>query len=368
MTTGTVGSPFSSVSPGTVKYYKKWSGGNGKTEYYGGSIRPKWNNYTVDIRSSLYPPNVVSYYRPPPYGNEWVYDPNFFWSIPAFSLQFDSNDDLRLQNKLLDRVKGHSFNLGVAAGEGHQTVRLVESNLRKLGRAALALRKGDFATAARQLGARPKGTRLKPSDISGRWLELQYGWMPLLGDVYESAKAFEAISNGPRHTTVSASRRKVVTRTVTTVALLLQKVEETYQRTIKYEMYEELSFTRQLGLQDPLSVAWELTPWSFVVDWFIPIGSYLENLNQIPRLNGRFLTTTYQKVRGPISIVPNPSNGPWCTLLTYTAAPKYVKIVLSRTVSASLPVPLPSFRAGGAVHGNRVWNAIALASQRFGRR
>jgi len=34
----------------------------------------------------------------------------------------------------------------------------------------------------------------------------------------------------------------------------------------------------QLGLLNPLSLAWELVPWSFVVDWFVPIGSALSAL------------------------------------------------------------------------------------------
>lgn len=34
----------------------------------------------------------------------------------------------------------------------------------------------------------------------------------------------------------------------------------------------------QLGLVNPASLAWELIPWSFVVDWFIPIGPLLSVL------------------------------------------------------------------------------------------
>jgi len=33
-----------------------------------------------------------------------------------------------------------------------------------------------------------------------------------------------------------------------------------------------------MGLINPAEVAWELTPWSFVVDWFIPVGNFLEAL------------------------------------------------------------------------------------------
>ena len=33
----------------------------------------------------------------------------------------------------------------------------------------------------------------------------------------------------------------------------------------------------QLGLVNPASVAWELIPFSFLVDWFLPVGKFLES-------------------------------------------------------------------------------------------
>jgi hypothetical protein len=35
----------------------------------------------------------------------------------------------------------------------------------------------------------------------------------------------------------------------------------------------------QSGFTNPVSLAWELLPFSFVVDWFLPIGPYLESLD-----------------------------------------------------------------------------------------
>lgn len=34
-------------------------------------------------------------------------------------------------------------------------------------------------------------------------------------------------------------------------------------------------FLQQAGLVNPLSTAWELVPWSFAIDWFIPVGNTL---------------------------------------------------------------------------------------------
>lgn len=40
-----------------------------------------------------------------------------------------------------------------------------------------------------------------------------------------------------------------------------------------------LSALGSLGLTNPLDVAWEVLPFSFVVDWFIPIGNWLNVLD-----------------------------------------------------------------------------------------
>jgi hypothetical protein len=40
-----------------------------------------------------------------------------------------------------------------------------------------------------------------------------------------------------------------------------------------------LSTASELGLTNPLAVAWELVPFSFVVDWALPIGSFLNQID-----------------------------------------------------------------------------------------
>jgi hypothetical protein len=37
-----------------------------------------------------------------------------------------------------------------------------------------------------------------------------------------------------------------------------------------------LAYLNTFGLINPLSIAWELVPWSFAIDWFVPVGKTLE--------------------------------------------------------------------------------------------
>lgn len=379
MTSGVVGAPLGNPYYTGVGFYKQWSGTDGRKTSFNGKIVDKWNNYTCTIESRFAPSQEYGirfwqYKTLPSDGSinivNAVYQPGAGFASPN---DFTATDDLALLAKLLDKVKKHGFNLAVNLGQLHQTVDLLETNLLKLGRAALALKKGDFASAARQLGARPRGTRLKTSDVSGRWLELQYGWLPLIGDSYEAAKAYEAITSGPRSQTYTCSiKRKYVkngSQSPTNFSLLY---DEENRKILRYQAVETLSAARQLGLYDPLSVAWELLPWSFVVDWFIPVGTYLDVLNQVPALRGRFLTTVVNKQTGfrDYGVRPFWDTGAYFDYhyMATTKVPRqtFKRIKVSRTSSVdppSVPFPRPSF--AGAVHGRRFWNAVSLAHQRF---
>ena len=379
MTAGTVGNwPVSPLSSNSSSSIRVWSGTNGKTEVFNGFTRLKWNSFTCDaVVSSVGYPYFRKFHTWLPDGSTWFDETAVGWNTGTFN--FDEPQFYKpayrpmseCLDALLEKVKAHDFNLGVEIGQGRLTVKLLADNLRKLGRAALALKRGDFANAARQLGASPRGTRLKPSDISGRWLELQYGWLPLISSSYEAAKAFAAISEGPRKTTFRVSRsRDAVWDLSTAPSSYSLKFRGVVRTSIQYELYEEMSVARQLGLQDPLSVAWELTPWSFVVDWFIPFGTYLSNLNQIPKLKGRWMVTDSLKVnrqKASCSWV-----GPLLTnlgrdLAVIVRSPEFSwgMTKVRRVVAENPPgIPFPQFRFG-LNSSRRFYNALSLAHQRF---
>lgn len=49
---------------------------------------------------------------------------------------------------------------------------------------------------------------------------------------------------------------------------------------LQYRMNsEDRARLAQTGIDNPALLAWELLPYSFVVDWFLPVGNYLESLN-----------------------------------------------------------------------------------------
>lgn len=370
MSSGTKGdiSLFSQAFSGFADY-RTWSGDDGRTEATStGKLRSKWNNFTM----------TRAYRRRT--SNKWTATLADGSTAPINAdVTMTANTaessltalDFQAQSRLANAVRGHSFNLAVNVAQSRQLVDMVVSNLGKLGRSILALKRGDFATAARQLGARPRASRLVPSDVSGRWLELQYGWLPALSDTFEAAKAYEELTKDNRKTTIRASAKDSEVFNTVVGGIAASEMRQIRRVIYTYELSEQLSTQRSLGLADPLSVIWEIIPYSFVVDWFIPIGTYLDTLSILPTLQGRWMKTivrehlAFESLKWTQDMPAFIGGIGLCTKVEYLGSDVGRALYVQRLVgSGSLPVALPNFNANG-LHGTRIWNAIALAAQRF---
>jgi hypothetical protein len=131
---------------------------------------------------------------------------------------------------------------------------------------------------------------------------------------------------------------------------------------------EELSYARNMGLADPRNVLWELTPWSFVVDWFIPIGTYLNQLSVIPHLKGRaFYTAGYSSRASFTGNVTKPSVNYKYVGISGSHRNKHI-VRYAETGLTDIKIPPPKFVGldGMLKSVKRSTNAIALLSQFLG--
>jgi hypothetical protein len=379
MTSGTVtlgGSP-DTIPAGSVRASSKvWSGGNGRYETVSGVVRPKWNNYTLrkKLRYNSSNAKITGRYRDSPADMSWS---PFDQGVPLFTLSslgtivpaFSAMEILKLQSKLVDKAKGHSFNLSVATAESGKAMEMILGTIGGFTRAMQAIKRGDMVTAARRLGINDYSPRksLDMRDLGSRWLELQYGWKPLVADCYAGFDAWHNIAKRPRTVTFRVATNKTASRKQNS-SLYQINWSQQRRRTITFEMSEQLSAPRSLGLMDPLTVAWELMPYSFVVDWFVPIGAYLHNYNQVPNLKGRFMTTEVLYHQGiTLGYIPNGTFGP-PKIVEYTNQPsiKYTDTNVTRTVTTSLDVPRPfSWNRDALLNPIRFANALALMRTAF---
>lgn len=130
--------------------------------------------------------------------------------------------------------------------------------------------------------------------ISAAWLELRYGWLPILADLktilveldnkrakllssvivarskdaftFKGDRALDPLKLGNRYPVSRRGTYDISMETRAGVAYQLHLADNT----------QYIQRFLGLRLRDIPGVAWELVPWSFVVDWFIHIGDYLE--------------------------------------------------------------------------------------------
>lgn len=327
---------------------KSWTGTNGKYEMAGSPPRKrdKWNSFTLNYRLQDQTKTNGGFYTAA--GN-----------VSTYAQPRTNALALSAQAKLVDAINASAPNLLVDVATGRQTLEMTLGAIQSFGRAALALKHGKPGMAARYLGVKKNhASRLNHKDIAGRWLELQYGWLPTLSDIHDAWRLWEAKQDNDGRILRFRSR---VTETFTldssaSPSLYSVKGPCKARYQIQAELTEPNSTARALGLLDPLSLVWEIIPWSFVVDWFIPIGTYLEVLNTVPKLSGRFLTTKSYKHIGHRTGKSPPYMGGAMT--SYT-------VRVERTVTTGLKVGNPQFRIDKAFSPRRFWNALALAAQSF---
>lgn len=215
---------------------------------------------------------------------------------------------LDAQYQCLSKARDMRINLPVFFGEGRQTVRMLTDTASTLFRSYRAFRKGKFNQAAKHLGI-DKPTKA----LANNWLAYQYGWQPLLSDAVGAAtmlydylegnrkwglrhrvSAFSVGGKGSRSDYVGGGSYSISgwnnmyawDRVIVARAGLLLEVENTSAA---------LAASLGVGLSDPLLTAWELTPFSFVFDWFVDVGSWLEarsSLQGLKVLAGYYTTET----------------------------------------------------------------------------
>lgn len=356
MTTGLITTGVLNGASATDSYFEKsWNGADGKTteNAYSGTI-----TRVKRTKSKLvpYPGSPATYHC----------------DCSAFGqgiLSWSANDELALQGKLIEKIRGHNFNLAVSAAEGREAVSLLVNAAGSLSKSVRNLRKGDVGGALRALGRSPSGVvkhrkPLNDKDISSTWLSIQYGWVPLLSDVFESFKAYEALTASARINTIRV--RHTVDKkynSSTSPGNWSCQGNSKYSKTLKAVLRENISTARSLGLTNPAAVVWEKIPFSFVADWFIPIGDYVEALDVIPKLNATITRSSKLSNTGS-----NPSLTAAGKLMYSDVGFNHYRtdIVSTREANVSLVVPTPNFNSvSDAISGKRMWNALALIHQVF---
>lgn len=337
------------------------------------------------------------------YGNHWYNDKwggvetgvaiNSFIALADYNPSMNFTDlNSRAITRALIKLKDQNVNYAQAFAERQQTARLVTDTALKFAKGVRELRKGNVRGFADALGFSTK-TRFK--GVHETWLETQYGWKPLLSDVYGAMEDLrkEDLDEPQRYritvrSTVNDSYDNTFDHPSTYLSYsdgtlpgledsgFVTRYRVTYTRGSRIALTYKLDdgFLAQMaskGFSNPANLAWELVPFSFVADWFIPIGSYLQALDGAlgyifvgGHQTNRFKlnTETYSHKRGRLMYY-NSGNSNWSLYRWESSGHSRERKKVVRTTFTSSPLPrFPGFKNPFSL--THVGNAIALLGGR----
>lgn len=208
----------------------------------------------------------------------------------------------------------------------------------------------------------PERERDRRHIVAAAFLEMQYGWRPLVQDLKGGAESLAESTRPKRKRYFAQAKASFPSgycdlRTGTGyIAGSINPEISASKRIIAY--IEEQNVPTMVSLLDPLTVLHELTPWSFVADWVIPIGDYLSARGFASRTSGVFVTTLRQYIESKVFKYAG-----FGTTYTFPGT-SFRAYQFTRNVSTSLSVPSPEVKGFGQVLSwQRAANAVALLAQ-----
>jgi len=303
-----------------------------------------------------------------------------FWPVDYGDLVTELADQ-RATRRIAGKASLASVNLGIMFAERKKTARLIQSSATRLYLAMRALKKGNLGELYATLGIdtrRPspreyeKLLRTPPDKrLANHWLEYNFGWVPLLKEIDGACEllAKHAVERGD-HGKIAASARVGTSKALLRSngypfnGVLTNEVRVRYTLRCRLDN-DARNALAETGITDPLSVAWEILPFSFVADWFIPVSGYLKRLQAFDGFE--FVNGTRSRLwKGKVS-----KNFSWFTpgssgsYETSSGSSVFEETRYNRGVLGTFPSQIPpSFR--NPLEDEDIWKpltSIALMSQ-----
>ena len=264
-----------------------------------------------------------------------------------------------LDGEIRSRIKSMNMNLAQSLGEYKQTSKMFANAARDVYQTFQSLRSGramaDFVRTLQHPDTR-NGRRL-----ANRWLEYQYGLRPLMNDVHEAAKLLQDKVNKGITRRTSVTRREQAVGSykgpsyiLSSSASMSRKVSARY--TVSGPGMKQLS---EVGITNPALLAWELIPYSFVVDWFVPVGDFLNGLDALTGVSNLLVQRSYGYNVSSTNIWYSSSKDAFFTSTPTTFAKE--RISQRFGVSGSLSFGRLAYKP--SLSATKVANALALLRQ-----
>lgn len=187
--------------------------------------------------------------------------------------------------------------LGVAFAEFGESLGMIAERLSRCHSAYGALRRGQFRKFLRVLTIGPKRKHRNKvqnavGEASSLWLEYSFGWKPLFQDVHDGIHAIgQPLPGG----TCKGKGRENVDYSYYNGGFGYEEhgVGRCYMVADVFVTNPTAYLLQQVGLANPALIAWELVPFSFVVDWVFDVGTCLGGISDFYGCTVTRSSTTY---------------------------------------------------------------------------
>lgn len=253
----------------------------------------------------------------------WVYAFNVDWSWPEVQAIAS-----KVRSKLVDKVSSRA-EMGTNLAERKQAMTMITSRLTQLLRFTNKIRRFDLVGAGHELGlgnpraaarrvSRALKAKQKAKTFSNLWLEYHFGWSPLLSDIHNAYTLLdEPINDRPLVVkgTLNGATPWNYTQSDWNGNYFVGRASHTWR--VRCSMgcsvrvdNPNLALAERMGLTNPALIAWELVPFSFVVDWFVNVSDYLGQFTDFAgvTLVDPWNAAVFEDVCGSTQVFVNPDS------------------------------------------------------------
>lgn len=297
------------------------------------------------------------------------------WDRQLGALHCGSNLQNKAKTKCMESIAQSKFDASEFLAGSIQTADMLAKTLSVLILTIVDLRKGRFSRAARRLRTQvPKN----PKDVADAWLQMQYGWRPLVGDAYAAVELLktqlasgELLMKATGTQTESLPDSRCFAAPPAPIPFSIQNRGS--KKSVRVECVYRVSnpsaqLWAKVNFVNPLYFAWVATPYSFLVDWLIPVGDWLSAMgaNTGCEFVGAWETHRLQidaSAEGPNTSLVNGHYGIYHPNYP-SILPKvsYQVMVIHRYVLSTWPKPELYINTTPFKSPTRLLNAIALAT------